>query len=82
MTAAMWVPVVNTHLTRQVSGAERAEAFGRLNAFRGMITFPAPTLVGLLYAWGGIRAPLMANLIGILIVIAILVFFVREEEEK
>jgi len=81
LTAATWVPVVNTYLTRRVSAAERAEAFGRLNAFRGLIAFPAPTIGGLLYAWGGIRAPLFANLIGIFVVMAILALFVHEPKE-
>jgi len=78
LTAATWVPVVNTYLTRRVSAAERAEAFGRLNAFRGIVAFPAPTIGGLLYAWGGMRAPLVANLIGIFVVTTVLVLFVHE----
>ncbi|MDE3090518.1 MAG: MFS transporter [Chloroflexota bacterium] len=78
LTAATWVPVINTYLTRSVSAAERAEAFGRLSMFRGLVAFPAPTLGGLLYAWGGMRAPLFVNLIGNFIVTAILIFFVRE----
>jgi MFS family permease len=82
LTAATWVPTVNTYLTRQVSAAERAEAFGRLSAFRGLISFPAPTIGGLLYAWGGMRVPLMANLLGIFVVIAILVLFVHEPGRK
>ena len=79
LTAATWVPVVNTYLTRRVSAAERAEAFGRLNAFRGIVAFPAPTIGGLLYAWGGMRAPLVANLIGIFVVTTVLVLFVHEQ---
>jgi MFS family permease len=82
LTAATWVPTVNTYLTRQVSAAERAEAFGRLSAFRGLISFPAPTIGGLLYAWGGMRVPLIANLLGIFVVIAILVLFVHEPGRK
>jgi MFS family permease len=80
LTAATWGPVVSTHLTRVVSADERAEAFGRLNMFRGLIAFPAPALGGLLFAWGGMSLPVLANLIGILIVIAILIFFVPEPE--
>ena len=78
VTAATWVPVVNTYLTRRVSTEERAEAFGRLNMFRGLVAFPAPTIGGLLYAWGGMRLPLLANLIGSVVVLAILIFFVHE----
>jgi hypothetical protein len=46
--------------------------------FRGLVAFPAPTIGGFLYAWGGMTAPLIANLSGILVVIAILIFFVHE----
>ncbi len=78
LTAATWVPTINTYLTRAVSVAERAEAFGRLNMFRGIVAFPSSTIGGLLYAWGGLRAPLIVNLTGILVVIAILALFVHE----
>lgn len=78
LTAATWVPTINTYLTRQVSAAERAEAFGRLNMFRGVVGFPAPTIGGLLYAWGGLRAPLVVNLLGSCVVVVILTLFVRE----
>lgn len=82
LTAATWVPVVNTYLTRRVSPAERAEAFGRLNVFRGLLAFPAPALGGVLYAWGGMQLPLIGNLAGIFFVIAILVTFVREPSSQ
>lgn len=78
LTAATWVPVVNTFLTRAVPAASRSEAFGRLNMFRGLIAFPASWLGGLLFDWGGIRAPLTANLIGSCVVIVILILFVSE----
>lgn len=78
LTAATWVPVVNTYLTRAVRAEERAEAFGRLNMFRGLVSVPGPTIGGLLYAWGGMRVPLVANLAGVLIVITILYLFVHE----
>ena len=81
LTASTWVPTVNTFLTHQVSDTERAEAFGRLNTFRGVIACLGPIIGGLLYAWGGIRAPLIANLIGIFVVIVILAFFVHEPKK-
>ena len=78
ITAATWVPAANTYLARHTVPEDRSESYGRLNAFRGLISFPAPALGGLLYQWGGIAAPLAANLVGILVVIALLVFFVPE----
>jgi MFS family permease len=82
LTAATWVPVVNTYLTRAVPAAERSEAFGRLNMFRGLIAFPASWLGGILYAWGGIHAPLAANLIGVFAVVAMLILFVNEPNKS
>jgi len=78
LTASTWVPVVNTYLTRTVPPSERSEAFGRFNMFRGLVAFPASSIGGLLYAWGGIHAPLAANLIGVFVVVALLILFVKE----
>lgn len=78
LTAATWVPVISTYLSRSVADSERAEAFGRVAAFRGIIGFPAPAIGGWLYAWGGYHAPFIANLIGVFVVLAILIFFVGE----
>lgn len=77
-TAATWSPTISTYLTRSVSAEERAEAFGRLYMFRGLVSFPSTTIGGLLYAWGGFKAPIFVNLIGVLGVIALLVLFLRE----
>lgn len=82
LTAATWVPVVNTFLMRAVPASARSEAFGRLNMFRGLIAFPASWLGGLLFDWGGMRAPLTANLIGSCVVIAILILFVSEPKDQ
>ncbi len=81
LTAATWVPVISTYITRSVSDLERAEAFGRVAAFRGIIGFPAPAIGGWLYAWGGYHAPLVANLIGIFLVLTLLFFFVHEPKQ-
>jgi MFS family permease len=78
LTAATWVPVINTYLTRAVPASARSEAFGRLNMFRGLVAFPASALGGWLFDWGGIRAPLTANLIGCCVVMLMLIFLVNE----
>jgi MFS family permease len=81
LTAATWVPVTSTYLTRSVSASERAEAFGRANLFRGIIAFPAPAIGGFLYEIGGMSLPLIANMIGSFIVTMILIFMVHEPRE-
>lgn len=82
ITAATWVPVIFTFLSRAVPDAERAHVFGRIAAFRGIIAFPAPAIGGWLYAWGGLRAPLAANMLGITFIIALIVLFVREPSQS
>jgi MFS family permease len=72
LTAATWIPAASTYLARLTRPSDRAEAYGRLNAFRGLIAFPASAIGGLLYAWGGMAAPLTANFVGILITVALL----------
>lgn len=81
LTAATWVPVVNTYLTRRVGESDRAEAFGRLYMFRGLIAFPGSTIGGLLFQLGGMRLPLIANLIGIFVVIGILALSVHDSKD-
>lgn len=77
-TAATWVPVLSTFLARSVNETERAHVFGRIAAFRGIIGFPSSAFGGWLYVWGGIRAPLIANLMGIFVIVTLIFFFVKE----
>jgi MFS family permease len=81
LTAATWVPVISTYISRSVADSERAEAFGTVAAFRGIVGFPAPAIGGWLYAWGGYHAPFAANLIGVVVVLTILIFFVHEPKQ-
>jgi MFS transporter, DHA1 family, multidrug resistance protein len=81
LTAATWVPVISTYLSRSVADQERAEAFGRVAAFRGIVGFPAPLIGGWLYTWGGYHAPFVANLIGVFVVLVILTFYVGEPKK-
>jgi len=78
LTAATWAPVINLHLTRAIPENERAETFGRLNAFRGLIGFPAGAIAGWLYTIGGMILPLAVNLIGIVLIVIVLLLWVRD----
>jgi len=78
LTAATWVPAMTTLLANSVSAEERGEAMGRLFAFRGLVRFPAPVLSSMLYAWGGFRAPLVAGLMGVIGVMVLIAWLVRE----
>jgi MFS family permease len=57
---------------------QRGEAMGRLAVFRGLLGFPAPFIGGLLYDHFGFRAPLLGNLVGVFISVALLILAVKE----
>ncbi len=61
---ASWVPAIAALIADSVQMEGRAEAMGKLQAFRGMLAFPAPYIGGLLFDLFGFRAPIIANLIG------------------
>lgn len=78
LVASTWIPAMNKLVAGSVDQDERGEAMGRLFAFRGLIRFPAPMLAGLLYAWGGFRAPLTVGLLGVIGVILTITWLVKE----
>jgi MFS family permease len=78
LAVATWVPAFMTWITNSVPEGRRAEELGKLGAFRGLLSFPAPYLGGLLYSWSGFQGPILANLIGALMVIVLFWRFVPE----
>jgi MFS family permease len=80
--AATWVPAQRVMLANSISERGRGEALGRLAAFQGLIGFPAPFIGGLLYDAFGFQAPLLANLLGILVTLVMLVVLVEEPSQQ
>jgi len=78
LVAATWAPAQQALLANSVSEEQRGEAMGRLSAFRGLIGFPAPYIGGLLYDRFGFRAPILANLVGLVIALVAIILAVRE----
>jgi len=78
LSAATWVPVQQALLANSVPAKQLGEAMGRLFTLRGLIAFPAPYLGGLLYDHFGFQAPILANLIGAVIVLVVILFGVKE----
>ena len=77
---AAWMPAFLSWVTNSVADKERAQEVGRLGAFRGLLSFPAPYLGGLLYNTFGFRGPILFNIIGAIVVIVILWTSVREPQ--
>jgi len=80
VAVATWMPSFLSWITNSISEGQRAEELGRLGAFRGLLSFPAPYLGGLLFDAFGFRGPILANLVGAVIVIVVMWLFVREPE--
>lgn len=78
ISIASWVPTVTAFLADNVSQERRAEAMGKLQAFRGVLVFPAPFIGGWLYDIWGFRAPLFSNLLGSFVAFVLLFVLVRE----
>jgi MFS family permease len=75
---ATWVPAYMVYMAKSVPEQQRAQELGRLGAFRGLWGFPASYIGGMLYDAFGIRVPILLNMVGAAIVVAILWLFVRE----
>ncbi|NIO68063.1 MAG: MFS transporter [Anaerolineae bacterium] len=77
-TIATWLPATMTWIANSVPKEKMAEEIGRLNAFRGLVGFPAPYIGGLLYEAFGFRGPITVNLIGAITVLILIAMLVRE----
>jgi len=78
VSIASWVPAERAFLAENVSKERRAEAMGRLQAFRGILGFPAPYIGGLLYDALGFQIPLLLNFLGCCVAFILLFALVRD----
>jgi MFS family permease len=74
LTAATWVPARNVYVTQTVEPARRAEMFGRLSAFSGLLAFPSSYIGGWLYDNFGFFAPFVGNLFFAMVTLVVLIF--------
>lgn len=78
LVGSTWGPAVMTYVAARVPAEERAEAMGRLSAFRGVLAFPAPFIGSLLFERGGLKLPILTTLIGILFVMMGIIVLMKE----
>jgi MFS family permease len=78
LAIATWAPAMLTWIANSVSEEERAEEMGRVQAFRGLLSFPAPYIGGVLYEALGFRGPILVNLLGALVALILIAVLVRE----
>jgi MFS family permease len=68
VSVATWVPAYMSWIANSIPEGKRAEEMGRLGAFRGLLSFPAAYVGGLLYNAMGFRGPILGNLLGAILV--------------
>jgi len=78
LTASTWVPAWNTILANSVEDQTRGKVTGQITAIRGLLSFPAPLLGGLLYDALGYPAPMLASLLGVFVAMALVLRLVRD----
>jgi len=80
LTLSTWMPAFTAWIANSVAEKERAEEIGRLGAFRGLVSFPAPYLGGLLFNAFGFPGPIVANIVGAVIVIVLMLASLHEPQ--
>jgi MFS family permease len=64
ISVALWVPAISALFMRAAPVEERGGISGKLAAFRGLISVPAPLLGGLLYSAYGYYVPISIGMVG------------------
>lgn len=78
ISATAWFISQKTFLASSLRDGQLGEAMGRVMTLRGIISFPAPIIGGLLYDRYGFYAPLLGNLLGLIITLILTVFGLHE----
>ena len=77
-----WFPARQTLLANYTTPKERGVAMGRIMTYRGVISFIAPIIAGILYVHFGFWAPISANLVGVLIAFVLIAAFIQEPTRR
>jgi len=77
VAAALWVPAEQSWIASKVEPSKRGAYIGNYLAFKGLISFPAPFVGGLLFDGFGFSAPLYVNLAGAVIDVLLLYLLMR-----
>lgn len=67
LSPALWIPAINTYITKKTHEERTASIIGGLTAFRGLSSFPSLYIGGSSCRIVGLHAPLIFNSVGIII---------------
>jgi len=73
LSMSTWIPSLMSYIVERSDDRSRAGSLGRINAVRGILSFPAPTVGGILYDKFGLLGPILPTIAGGLIVIALMI---------
>jgi MFS family permease len=77
-SASFWHPAEQAWIAKNVDPGERARAIGSYSTFRGLLSFPAPFIGGLLFDAYGFNLPMFINLVIALIDIVLILALVKD----
>jgi MFS family permease len=77
-SASFWMPAEQAWIAKNVNAGERAQAIGSYAAFRGLLSFPAPFIGGLLFDAYGFNVPMIINLVIALVDIVLILALVKD----
>lgn len=78
VSAAFWGPAEQAWIAKNVDPGERARAIGSYAAFRGLLSFPAPFIGGLLFDAYGFNAPMLLNIAIAVVDIALILVLIKD----
>ena len=67
VSVALWDPALNTHISSVTTEGDRGRITGKVGAFKGIFTFPAPLIGATLFDVYGLNGPIILSLLAVLI---------------
>jgi len=77
LSMSTWVPSLMSYIAEKSDERSRAGSMGRISAVRGMLSFPAPTVGGILYDKFGLTGPVLPTILGGLLIIVLMIEILR-----
>lgn len=78
ISPALWIPALNSYIIEKTPKERVASTIGGLSAFRGLLSFPAPYIGGLLFDIAGFYLPIIASSVGVMLTLLAMVALLEE----
>ena len=81
-SAALWSPAEQAWVAKNVDPSERAKSIGGYSTFRGLVALPGPFIGGIIYDRYGYNAPMLVNLVLLVVDILLLWFLIKDNARE